>query len=386
MLLELKPCLIDRYFTPGGLDLAGYENLEFDGVGHIAANPSKDLFVGESLEVSSAKDYFSKLVLKANGVAMGMIRLRNVYLASPTGMIIDRQKGLYLWGQTIGWAGAGLVSEKLCNDHGAVESEDGSVLLGREKLDSARSYGCLRLISAAGYSIYGHWLIDVIPRLLLFKESSRQPLAPFYGARIRPWGHAMANAAGVDLSNLVQSMPGELVFARTVEIPTFIRHGVVLDEERSVAAWETLRSGQTRCIERGGSLLYVSRANWGTRTLSNARELEAVVESYGFRVIHPETMTLQEQMDVFASARLVIGEDGSGMHNSVFARHPVQLGIISMGRTNFYHASIANAKGHSVSYLQAVENEVRDDASTWVLPREVLEQYLNDVNFQRPGT
>lgn len=384
MSIQFAPCLIDQFISCDARDRADYESLDFQGVQTIAAHPREDLFLGDCSNASSARDHFSKLARKANGVSIGMIRLRNVYLASPTGMIIDLDKGLYHWGQTIGWAGAALVRKKLCEDHGALDSGDGSISLSRSKFYDARSYDCLRLTSAAGYSIYGHWLIDVIPRLLLCKEYSGQPRAPFYGARVRPWALAMAEAAGVDISNRVQSTPGELVFAKMVEIPTFIRHGVVLDEVRAVAAWDTLMSGHGLGADGYGSLIYVSRANWGTRTLSNARELETLLESYGFRVVHPESMTLREQVDAFASARLVIGEDGSGMHNTVFAKTYVQLGIISMGRTNFYHASIANAKQHSVRYLAAVEVGSGGSPS-WSLPRDVLEGFLDEVGFQRPS-
>ena len=384
MSVQLAPCHIDRFISCDARDRVDHEGLDFHRVQTIAAHPRDDLFLGECANASSARDHFSKLARKANGVSIGMIRLRNVYLASPTGMIIDRDKGLYHWGQTIDWAGAALVRKKLCLDHGALDSGDGSISLSRSKFDEARSYDCLRLTSAAAYSIYGHWLVDVIPRLLLCEEYSDQPAAPFYGARVRPWAFAIAEAAGLDISNRVQSTPGELVFAKMVEIPTFIRHGVVLDEARAVAAWDALMPGRGRGADGDGTLLYVSRAKWGTRTLSNARELETLLESYGFRVVHPETMTLREQVEAFASARLVIGEDGSGMHNTIFAKRHVQLGVISLGRTNLYHASIANAKRHSVGYLTAVNDEPSGTAPSWRLPRAVLENYLDDVDFRRP--
>ena len=385
MAIELEPCLIDRYVTTSGPNRGGYENLEFECVGRLGVDPAEDLFVGSTPEARAARNQFATLAANARGTPIGMIRLRNVYLVGLTGAIIDRAKGRYLWGQTIGWAGPTVATRLLRSGYGAVESE-GKVLLEPENFEDARTYDCLRLISAAGQHVYGHWLLDVIPRLLLSNELSGQPEAPFYAPRIPDWGLALATAAGIDVSNRVQSGK-ELVFVRRLEIPTFIRKGVVLDEVRSVATWQRLKSGQardlTRCAGEEGSLLYVSRANWGSRTLSNAREVEQWVKSYGFRIVHPETMTLRQQMDAFAAARLIIGEDGSGMHNSVFSDRHAHIGVISMGRTNFYHASIANTKRHSVGYLPAVRTDLNDNTASWALPRNVLEQYLDDINFQR---
>lgn len=386
MLIQFDPCLIDQYVGKCNEDRDRPGNFTFDSVGSIAVCPRKDLFVGGTAETAAAKAEFLSIAGRAVGAKIGMIRLENVYLASPSGIIIDRANGLIFHGHTIGWAGASVVSDQLRDHHQALISECGKVLLDSAKFDGARSYECLRLTSAAGYSIYGHWLIDVVPRLLLCSAFSRERQAPFYGPLIRGWGYALAAAAGVDISHRVQSQLGELVFAKTVEIPTFIRYSVVLDEGRSVAAWEKLKTGRglTHDIPRSdGTLLYVSRVKWGSRTLSNANEVEGWVRSYGFRVVHPETMTFEEQIAVFGSARVIIGEDGSGMHNSVFAEHNVYLGIISMGRTNLYHASIANARRQSVSYLSAAENRLSESATTWTLDRSVLEQYLDEIGLPR---
>jgi hypothetical protein len=63
--------------------------------------------------------------------------------------------------------------------------------------------------------------------------------------------------------------------------------------------------------------------------VANEVQIERAFARRGFAVVFPETETFQEQLALYASAQVVAGLSGSGLHNSVFMRpgaHVIELG------------------------------------------------------------
>jgi len=70
----------------------------------------------------------------------------------------------------------------------------------------------------------------------------------------------------------------------------------------------------------GNDRIYISRPNPGTvRVLSNREEIENIAIANGFRLIAPETLPIRDQVKLFSAGRLIVGEYGSGMHNTMFS-------------------------------------------------------------------
>ena len=80
------------------------------------------------------------------------------------------------------------------------------------------------------------------------------------------------------------------------------------------------RAGQTpvRTARAGGGALYLSRAG-GKRNLVNREAMERIAAEHGLAVILPETLSLTDQIALFASAEMIAGEYGSALHNTIFA-------------------------------------------------------------------
>ena len=133
--------------------------------------------------------------------------------------------------------------------------------------------------------------------------------------------------------------------------------GALLDDARRVVeVWDLEED-----VSAYGSRLYVSRAKWsGGRTLANGPEIEQALADRGYSVIHPETLSLRAQVEVFSRAERILGEDGSGLHNSIFAAPGLHVTVLNVDRTNNFHASIANVRGQHVSYLASEPVDVRN--------------------------
>lgn len=75
--------------------------------------------------------------------------------------------------------------------------------------------------------------------------------------------------------------------------------------------------------------VYVSRRRVGGRSLLNEAAVERVAEELGFTVVHPQELTIGEQITVFANASMVMGSGGSAMHNAVFCARDARVLIVS---------------------------------------------------------
>jgi hypothetical protein len=71
--------------------------------------------------------------------------------------------------------------------------------------------------------------------------------------------------------------------------------------------------------------LYLSRKSRGWRRPANEDEICATLAARGFEIILAEEMTIEEQIRMYQSARLVVAPNGSSMLNVVFAPRDVKL-------------------------------------------------------------
>ena len=89
------------------------------------------------------------------------------------------------------------------------------------------------------------------------------------------------------------------------------------------------------------------------RNLGNRAAIEALARSAGFEIVHPETLSLQDQGRLFRGARQVVGEYGSGLHGTIYGS--AALHCCALRGTShwlgFIQSSLAGAFDQTVSYV-----------------------------------
>lgn len=109
----------------------------------------------------------------------------------------------------------------------------------------------------------------------------------------------------------------------------------------------------------GPEKLYVSRALSGVgrrdyRLMDNELEVEAVMRARGFEIVYPEALTFQEQINVFHSARYIVGPSGSAMFNSAFAPRGARIvDIETYHNTVRQHAKFYSSQHHVYAFAFA---------------------------------
>ena len=182
-----------------------------------------------------------------------------------------------------------------------------------------------------GCQIYGHWLIDLAPRVWLFEHLFpntsftvgipedapgyvRDILSAIYSADIK-FCHIFNNI----------NYRGKLFICSPV------RQHDYMSQFSGLQPWVDL--GVSTPMER----LYLTRKKYNSyRSLLNREAVEDCFRSRGFRVVDPEDYTLAQQIQLYRSANVLAGEAGSGLHNSVFCSSNVKIINLQSSRQNHF--------------------------------------------------
>ena len=76
------------------------------------------------------------------------------------------------------------------------------------------------------------------------------------------------------------------------------------------------------CGPRSNRRLYFTRRGIGSvgRNAKAEAELERVFSGHGFEIIAPETLSIDQQIDLIADAKIVAGQNGSALHWALLSR------------------------------------------------------------------
>jgi hypothetical protein len=173
-------------------------------------------------------------------------------------------------------------------------------------------------VSLLGYShrAYGHWLIDLLPRLALVPEDERD-FSVLVPAPARAFQLRLLELLGIEGSRVVPTAgPNVRVERLLLCHPSHRTTRPVGPHLRWVV--ERLRAAAGADSTPAPLRLYVSRAN-RTRRVVNEGDLADVLAAHGFETIRPEELDLAEQIHAFARADAIAGTHGSGLLNCVFA-------------------------------------------------------------------
>ena len=183
------------------------------------------------------------------------------------------------------------------------------------------------LLLAGGYDVYGHWLVDIMPKLFALQLagldlSSLSYLVP---SNIQAFGREWLRLAGLRDDQLVIYDPGrEIVVARELIVPVLLRSGSRASALFKGAVGFLLdaldrNSSSAKASASGAIFVSRARANRDGRTMLNRNAIEAIAVDHGYTLVYPERLPIIDQVALFRGATRIIGEYGSGLHGSIFS-------------------------------------------------------------------
>jgi hypothetical protein len=180
-----------------------------------------------------------------------------------------------------------------------------------------------------------HWMVNVLPRLLLASESAPLPpvvmLAP--ERMTRAMEHDVA-VLGVDCEPWSGSMweVDELTVIHAEATPSRLRR---------------LRSRLRGAVGRRHRRVFISRAAAKWRRLANEDDVWEILRGFGYESVRMEDLPTERQYELMAESVAVVGVHGAGLANTSMCEDGTQvLEIADAGRAAPLYYSLACASGH----------------------------------------
>lgn len=209
------------------------------------------------------------------------------------------------------------------------------------------------VVSHFNMRTYGHFLYEVLPKLLLVKRLHasgwRFPIAfpksqPAYTAivrRICPEVPILGYDDGREKLLLSLALMPSQMTSETGQLHDSFTAGV-----------KALRDDLALRGQAGPPRVFLSRKGWESfRTLANEDELAAIAAEFGFVRLLPQQLAWEEQVRLFAGATHVLGEVSSALHGTLFCRPSAK--VIGLNWAAGIQSGLAAAAGHEIGYLRA---------------------------------
>jgi hypothetical protein len=245
------------------------------------------------------------------------------------------------------------------------------------------------LLLGRGYHVWGHWLVDFLPKLAIlalcgYDLSQLKYLIP---NDTPAFGIEILDLAGIGAAQRIFYDPhGDLIRPESLLIPTLVRCGnrpTQIFPAAVINAPSQIRNEHLQGIAHGPERIFVSRGALAdnARRLLNRERIERMAEDAGFTILHPETMSPLEQFAVFSTAHDIAGEAGSALHTSIFARSGTTVCSLQAAGPPlpFLQSTIGAALGQPTGYVFG-EVAREGDPEAYVIPEDGFGRYLEMVD------
>ncbi len=214
------------------------------------------------------------------------------------------------------------------------------------------------LLCGPAYQMYGHWLIDFLPRLHILTHLGLDlgRLTYLLPHNIMAFSRKWLSLLGIaDAQIRTYDAVTETCRIARALIPTAFRGNGRASPLMAAAAtaFKTTIIG-TPTVTPTRHLL-ISRRQWGngSRSMTNADIVEQRMQAAGFEIVCPEELAIDDQIQLFAQARIIVGEYGSGLHNSIFCAGGSFVVNFrgTEGHPGFLQSGLCEALGQDVGYV-----------------------------------
>jgi capsular polysaccharide biosynthesis protein len=257
---------------------------------------------------------------------------------------------------------AALPGGRLVSEHGFVVTHDD--LLAAESAwddDKLEASGVLRMhrlprarvidgahasLMSQWCSVYYHWITDALPRLRILELGGCADVSLLVPRALTRWQRRSLELLGVGERCLVP-YNGRHLRAETLIWP---RPAATTGHTPSWAcAW--LRDAFAGSRRHAGRRLYLTRRRERQRRVANEHQVASLLSSRGFETVDPGALSLDEQVEMFTDAAVIISPHGGALTNILFSADATVIELFEPGYVNPCFYVLADRSGHRYWYL-----------------------------------
>lgn len=223
---------------------------------------------------------------------------------------------------------------KNCEQHGLMKKN-------REINNEPYEYfdGKLAIISSPGSENWYHYLLQVLPRLIILDKSNISYDRIYINNLKFSWQKDSINSVlkhlNIPEDKLLLIDGDSILQAKTLIVPSV---PFIPSKGVGMPKWliKDLRYIflDDQCPEvKTYDKIYISRAKASVRKITNELDLTTFLEAKGFNTVYLEELSTCQQAHLFNHAKIIIGPHGSGFSNLIFASKGCKLVEIDHGTT-----------------------------------------------------
>lgn len=283
--------------------------------------------------ISNRNDNISVIGNDANPVISG--QSQHSYAISSIDVV--RMKNIALSGHACIWSNGRLINFETYLSFVAEDEYKNGFWKKPEKDNITRVIDDEVIIAfSAGYGCYGHYLVDDLPRLGAIKKHIGDD---FYNKKfIIP---KKTPKWAIDLLNYLLGIKEESLIFFDHENDIFHLNNVILSSfpSRHYKFHGFIKEfydniPRNMISDRPFKRICLSRKSWeknknNQRIFVQQDFFEEMATSRGFSIVRPETLPIQEQIDLMANTSCQVGEHGSAQHASVFNSYGMTIGTLN---------------------------------------------------------
>ena len=181
--------------------------------------------------------------------------------------------------------------------------------------------GTVVLLAGLTNDLYFHWLLDVLPRWNLVQRSGVE-LSQIDWVVVSdrlPFQRETLDRLGIPVSQRLAIESDRYIQAQRLIAPSYPAAPAWMP--RWACDWlrQTFLTDRATS-EQPATRLYISRSQTTSRRILNEAAVMELLQPYGFQCVCLESLSVQAQAMLLASAEMVVGAHGGGLTNLVFCR------------------------------------------------------------------
>ncbi len=183
--------------------------------------------------------------------------------------------------------------------------------------------GTVAVLSSLSGNVYFHWMVDILPRFDILQKQgySWDEIDWFVVNSIQqPFQRETLEKLGIPLSKIIESDSSPYLEAEKLIVPSFPSHLGWLSSEALAFHRNLFLTEKTSNQSHSATRIYISRQQANYRRIINEAEVQSWLSQQGFMIVELESLSVEQQVTLFANAEVIISAHGSGLTNLMFCR------------------------------------------------------------------
>ncbi|WP_293062938.1 tetratricopeptide repeat protein [Okeania sp. SIO2B3] len=234
--------------------------------------------------------------------------------------------------------------------------------------------GTVAVLSGLSGNVYFHWMVDILPRIEILRRNGinfEQIDWFLINSTKQPFQQETLRILGIPEDKIIESDRHPYIQAKKLIVPSFSGHLAwaerwVLEFHRQVFLNRSIstvfkdgfkqKENKNNQVISYPERIYISRNKAKYRRVINEEKLIDLLSQYGFITIELETLSVVEQVALFANAKVIVSPHGSGLTNIMFCRPDTTVvELVSPNYIKHYYWAIAQQLGLKCYYLVGEE-------------------------------